>query len=169
VVHVIDSADSPGGQVGDIVMAHRTARPDRHPATLRPAVGEMSLLQSFPTRRLLYEVFLHRDIARRCLPSIQVHLSQPDLRGMGTARWSTQFPGGPRLEILSGGPASAGTPAYPRHGELVGHVLGQLGWKSDEFVGYRCETAYPIWRAAYVMIFDFTGNELEAAEPSSKQ
>jgi hypothetical protein len=118
-------------------------------------------MQSFPTRRLVFEVFLHRDIARRCIPGIQVHLWQPDQRA-GMSRWSTQFPGGPRLEVLSAGPAAAATAAYPRHADLLGDVLGQVGWDAHDFVGYRCDTTYPVWRAAYVMLFDFTGNELEA-------
>jgi hypothetical protein len=162
VVHVIDTESGPQGRPADIVMAHRTARPDWHPATLRPPIGDMAVLQSFPTRRLLFEVFLHRDIARRCLPALQVHLWQPDLPGKGGTRWSTQFLGGPRLEVLSTGPVVSSTPAYARHGELISHVLDQVGWAGEDFVGYRCDTAYPVWRAAYVMLFDFTGNELDA-------
>jgi hypothetical protein len=163
VVNVIDTAELPEGRARDIVLAYRSARPDRHPATLRPPVGEMALLQSFPARRLIIDVFLHREIARRCLPSLQVHMSQPE-SGMDAARWSTQFPGGPRLEVLSAGPVAVSTPAYPRHADLVGHVLAQVGWSSEDFVGYRCDLMYPIWRALYVMIFDFTGNELESRE-----
>ena len=160
VVHVIDTAESPDGRADDIVMAHRAAQPDRHPATLRPPIGEMMFLITFPTRRLIFDVYLHRDIARRCIPSVEVHLTQ-DAKGPGMARWSTQFPGGPRLEVLSGGPAGAGHPASPRQADMIGHALSQLGWNPADFVGYRCEAMHPIWRAGYCMLFDFTGNELD--------
>lgn len=159
VVHVIDTAEAPVDAATDIVMAHKASQPDRHPATLRPALGEMQFLMTFPARRMVYDVFLHRDIARRCIPSMEVHLWRPDLAGPGPGRWSTRFPGGPRLELLSGG-AAVETGAYARQPDLLAHVLGQIGWDADEFVGYRCETLFPIWRAAYCMIFDFTGNEL---------
>jgi len=37
----------------------------------------------------------------------------------------------------------------------VHEVLDRLGWAASEFVGYRCEVEFPIWRAGYCMLFDF--------------
>jgi hypothetical protein len=34
------------------------------------------------------------------------------------------------------------------------------GWNPDEFVGYRCELEFPLWRCSYHFLFDFTGNEM---------
>jgi hypothetical protein len=156
-IHVIDAPDSGANRPVDIFMAHKAATPDRHPATLRPPVGEMGHLITFPAVRLVFDVYLHRDIARRCIPSLEVHLARPG----EPSRWSTRFPGGPRLQLLGPGAGTAASAAYPRHQELVRHVIDQVGWDPAEFVGYRCESSYPIWRAAYTMLFDFTGNELE--------
>lgn len=156
VVHVLDTGGSTPQRPLDVVISQRGAQPDRHPATLSPAVGEMMSLVNFPGQRLVFDVYLHRGIARCCIPSLELHLWAPD----GGRRWSTRFPGGPRLELLGTGLQCAGTPAYARQSELLGHTFDQLGWNPEEFIGYRCEVLYPVWRAGYCMVFDFTGNEM---------
>lgn len=160
VAHVIDTATTSGDKPGDIVIAHRGAQPDRHPATLTPPLGEMWFLMTFPARRMVFDVFLHREIARRCIPSIELHLWGPDVGRHGASRWSTRFPANPRLELLGSGLSGVSTPAYSRHPDLLRHVFQQVEWPEDEFVGYRCEVSYPVWRAGYCMAFDFTGNEI---------
>lgn len=164
VFSVLDTAAATVERPVDIVLASRGASPDRHPATRRPAVGEMWFLVTFPARRLVYDVYLHRDIARRCIPSLELHLWGPDVSQGHASRWSTRFPGGPRLEVLGPGLARTQTAAYSRHAELMARIFETVGWPADEFIGYRCEVAYPIWRAGYCMAFDFTGNEELAAE-----
>ena len=161
VVHVIDASDGGTGPV-DIVTAHRGTAPDLHPAALRPALGEIWALQNFPAKRLVFDTFLHRDIACRCIPSVEVHLWTPGVNVPGSSRWSTRFPGGPRLEVLGPDFTRAQTTGYERYVELLSHVFTQLNWRGEEFVGYRCEVPFPVWRAGYCMIFDFTGNELPA-------
>lgn len=164
VIHVIDTDGSSPERPVDIMLAQRGAQSDRHPASLRPALGEMWLLVTFPARRVVYDVYLHREIARRCIPSLELHLWGPDMGRHGSSRWSTRFPGGPRLEVLSSGIAGAATNAYPRHPALLQQVISEVGWSGDDFVGYRCEVHYPVWRAGYCMVFDFTGNEVEAPQ-----
>ncbi len=144
----------------DVVIANRAAQPDIHPAAMRPAIGEMWTLITFPARRMVYDVFLHREIARRCIPSLEVHLRGFDTHPLGSRRWSTRFPGHQRLEVLSTGLAGVRTNAYSRHQELIETVLTRVGWRADEFVGFRCEVEYPIWRAGYCTVFDFTGSEI---------
>jgi hypothetical protein len=159
IVHVIDTPENIEQPI-DVVVGSRTGVPDRHPATLQPAVGEVWSLQHLPARTLVFDTFLHRDIARRCIPSLEVHLWRPDVGGHAAARWSTRLPGGPRLEILGTGLGAAATPVYPRFRDLLESTFSRVGWDPDEFVGYRCEVLYPVWRAGYCMLFDFTGNEM---------
>jgi hypothetical protein len=170
VVHQIDPAEGASGLPMDLVMAHVGSQPDQHPATRRPALGEMWFLITFPACRLVFDVFLHRDIACRCIPSLSTHLWGPDVVHWGSSRWSTRFPGGLRLAVLGQGVASASTPGIPRHAEMLTRVFGEVGWNPDEFTGYRCEVMFPLWRAGYCMLFDFTGNELPAwsAEPAGR-
>ncbi len=160
VFHMIDTSGT-AASPADIVMAHRSSKPDRHPATLRPAVGEMLLLINFPARRMLFDIFVHRDIARRCIPSAEVHLFRSDAHGPAIG-WTTRFAGSPRLEVLGSGLSRTAAPSYARYTELLGGVYDQLGWDAGDFVGYRCEATFPVWRAAYCMLFDFTGNEIGA-------
>lgn len=166
IIHVIESAsfdaNSASGSVQpiDIVMGDKRARPDKHPATQHPALGEVWSMITFPARRLVFDVYLHKQIARRCIPSLEAHLWNANVGQQGLWRWSTRFPRGPKLELLGHGVANSGTAAYPRHTELTQHLFEQSGWDPEDFVGYRCDVPYPIWRAGYCMLFDFTGNEL---------
>ncbi len=159
MIHAIDEMGTPG-QASDIFVADRRAGRDKHPATQHPAIGEVSTIMNFPARRFVMDIFLHREIARRCIPSLEVHLSPLQSGSMLLSRWSTKIPGGPRLELLGTGVERIDTDAYPRHADVVRGLFTSMGWNADEFVGYRCDVAYPIWRAAYCMLFDFTGNEL---------
>lgn len=161
VVHAIDEMGTPG-QASDIFVGDRRAGRDKHPATQHPAIGEVSTIMNYPARRFVMDVYLHREIARRCIPSLEVHLSPLPTGSMILSRWSTKLPGGPRLELL-GAPTSRenlATDAYARHVEAVRALFDSAEWDASEFVGYRCDVAYPVWRAAYCMLFDFTGGEL---------
>lgn len=159
MVHAIDETSTPG-QPSDIFVADRRAGRDKHPATQHPPIGDVSTIMNFPARRFVMEVYLHRDIARRCIPSMEVHLSALQSGPMLLGRWSTRLPGGPRLELLPPGDIRGLDDAYPRHTEVTNDLFRSMAWNPAEFVGYRCDVAYPIWRAAYCMMFDFTGNEL---------
>jgi len=166
-IQVIDPAEPANAKPIDIVVGHRRSTPDRHPATLDPPVGEISTLMIYPARRLIADAFLHRDIARRCIPAVELHLGGFPSAGHGRARWSTRFPGGPRLELLGSGLAQAATPAYPRYAELCAHIFERIGWDPAQFIGYRCDVAYPIWQCAYCMLFDFT-DEAARAEAAAE-
>jgi hypothetical protein len=164
VVHVVDvpvtgSEETPA----DIVLMQMRAAPDKHPATLNPPIGEVWRMVTFPARHMIFDVFLHREIACRCLPSLELHLWTPEPIGHLRARWSTRFAGGPKLEMMGVGLERAGLRVYPRYVELAEHVMARMGWNPRELVGYRCELAYPLWRGGYCMSFDFSGNEQNVA------
>jgi hypothetical protein len=159
MIHAIDEMGT-SGQTSDIFVADRRAGRDKHPATQHPAIGEVSTIMNYPARRFVMDVYLHRDIARRCIPSLEVHLSPLPTGSMIMSRWSTKIPGGPRLEVLGPGLEQSATDAYSRNPEVMRELFGSMGWDPAEFVGYRCDIAYPIWRAAYCMLFDFSGSEL---------
>ncbi len=154
VVHVIDTDALVGSGPADIVTATRVARPDPSPATLSPAIGEVWALQNIPARRLVFDTFIHRDLADACVSSIEAHLWMPDV-GIrhDAARWSTRLPGGPTMERIS--PLAAATSAHETYQDLLSHVFEELGWPADDFVGFRCDIPYPVWRGGYVMLFDF--------------
>jgi hypothetical protein len=159
-IQVIDPSEPASSRPIDIFVGHRRSTPDRHPATLDPPVGEISSLIVYPSRRLLADVFLHRDVARHCTPTTELHLGGFPAGASGhRARWSTRFPGGPRLDLLGAGLARTATPAYPRYTELTGHIFERLGWDPAHFIGYRIDVTYPIWQSAYCLLFDFGGSQ----------
>lgn len=167
VIHAIDESAAPG-EPSDIFVADRRAGVDKHPASQRPAMGEVSTIMNFPARRFVMDVYLHRDIARRCIPAMEVHIASPWAGSAMLSRWSTRLPGGPRLEVLGQGLQNAASEAYPRFAEVAREMFASVGWDADEFIGYRVDVAYPVWRGAYCMLFDFTGNELrDTHAPSS--
>jgi hypothetical protein len=155
-LHVIDAAEPTNGEPIDVVVGYRRSTPDKHPATQDPPIGEVSTLTTYPSRRLICDVYLHRDIAKMCSPSLEAHLGSPSLPSPLRARWSTRFPGGPRLELLGAGLHNTATPAYSRQLELTSHVFSEVGWDPEEFIGYRCDVVFPIWQAAYCLLFDFS-------------
>jgi hypothetical protein len=156
VIHVIDAAERGEIENADIVLADCEARADQHPANMDPAMGEVWALISFPSRRLLFDVYLHRDIASRCLPALELHLWTPNVAQHASSRWSTRFPGGPRLQLLGSGLRSASAASYARQAELTAHLFSRVGWDPEAFVGYRCEVGFPVWRGGYCMAFDFS-------------
>jgi hypothetical protein len=162
VLYVVDLEGASAASPADVVLATRSNRPDRHPATMDPPVGEMWQLVNFPARRLVFDVYLHEEIARRCTPSAEVHLWGPDVIEHGSSRWSTRIAGaGPRLEVFRAGGAT-GTPGYRRYGEMMASVFARVGWVQERFVCHRVEVEYPLWRMGYCMAFDFTGHEMGA-------
>ena len=104
---------------------------------------------------MLFDVFMHVDIARLCLPSLEVHLWGPDFAQHTGDRWQTRLSHGPRLEVLSPGTARFAPRVYARYQELMHMVFEAVDQNQDDFVGFRCCVEYPIWRAGYRMLFDF--------------
>ncbi len=161
IMHVIDPIETSQGDAVDMILANRTVQSVEHPAASSPAVEELWNLMSFPARRLVFDVYMHRELARISIPGMDMHLWGPELgEGVGD-RWFIRFPSAPKLTLLGTGLRNAATPSYTRHAELTHYLFEQAGWPAGEFIGYRCEVSYPVWRAGYCMSFDFTGNELE--------
>ena len=126
-----------------------------HPATREHRVEEIWALVNFPVRRLLFDVFLHRDLARACIPALDNHLWRPDFASQVGERWQTRFWRSPQLTVLPAGLEHARTDAYKRYAELVRTLFEARGANPADYVGYRCDVAYPIWRTGYRLSLDF--------------
>ena len=128
-----------------------------HPASAPPYLEEVWALINFPVRWLLLDVFLHREIARQCIPGLDVHLWRPDFAQTIGERWQTRFSASPRLEVLGAALQQAESPAYARQAELLEFLFAQRGLDANEYVGFRCQVRYPMWRTGYRVTFDFSG------------
>ena len=143
----------------NVFRATRPAQPHPHPAQRSPAIGEAWAMIFFPTRHLVFDVYLHRALARTSVQSLDVQLWTPDMDQTPESRWTTRLPGGPQLKMLGTGLERAGCSVHPRHVELVRHLFDRGPWNPDDFVGYRCEEAYPVWRAGYRFELDFSDSD----------
>ncbi len=114
-----------------------------------------------PSRAMVLDVFLHHSIAASVVPSVACYsLAAPpgDLpEGAPDQCWYERFP--ESLELVQLGRAAVGgglrpRSLLPRQEELVRHALGEAAIDPAEYVGYRCETTYPIWQSEYRMYFE---------------
>lgn len=119
-------------------------------------IEEVWAMINFPVRRMVFDVYLHREYAHACIPTLDVHLWRPDFANREGDRWQTRFSDGPQLELLGRGIGRADNPAYARHAELTAYLFKKRALDPDEFVGFRCAVEYPIWRTGYCMSFDFS-------------
>lgn len=160
-VVLIDPASLPKGEGFDVVTANRVDGAQMHPAHDSPPVHEVWMFGRFPAKLLIFDVFLHRSMARTCIPSIGAFMMSPNLTETMDRRWLDRFPVGPRLALLEPGDRTVSHPAYPRYPELLGHMFHRLTWPAGDYVGYRCEVMYPQWGAGYCMLFDYTPAETD--------
>ncbi|HRP62432.1 MAG TPA: hypothetical protein PK400_03985 [Phycisphaerales bacterium] len=151
---------APGGAI-DLMFGTHSTMP--HPAISPPRIEEVWAMINFPVRRMVFDVYLHRDMARECIPSLDMHLWRPDFAAHVGDRWQTRFSEAPRLELLGQGLTNAATPAYTRHAELTQFLFRRLSLDAGRFVGYRCAVDYPAWRTGYCMSFDFNREDDEPA------
>jgi hypothetical protein len=143
----------------DVFVAHRWANAWAHPRTESPPIEESWSFSQHPSRRLVFDVFLHERLARECIPSLGAFLMSPVMSASIGERWMDRIADAPPLRVLPRDLEQAGTPAYARHVELLQHFFAGLGWDPAHFVGYRCEVEFPIWGAGYCMTFDFSSPE----------
>lgn len=153
LVQTIDTDPDAEDTGVDLVFGTRSRIP--HPASQPPGIEEVWAMINFPARRMLFDVYLHRDLARACIPSLDTHLWRPDFAAHVGDRWQTRFTETPRLELLGPGLANAASSLYSRHGDLTRHLFGGIGGAPGQYVGFRCRVDYPAWRTGYCMSFDF--------------
>jgi hypothetical protein len=153
LVQAIDQR-STGNQPIDFVVANRSVHAATLPGTNDSALEGVWKLVNYPTRHLVFDVFLHRDMERLYRPGIDVQLWGPNLDIPPADRWLKRFPDVPRLQLLGTGIGHAHTHVFPRYVELASTFFRRLAWSPDDFVGFRCEVDYPIWRGGYFMTFE---------------
>lgn len=108
-----------------------------------------------PTRGAVFDVYLERSLAQNCVPSLDLFLWPREAHSLRPGNWFDTLPGAPLLQVLGPGTRNAATEYYPRHAELTRTLFAASGWNADQFVGFRCQTAYPHWAACYSVNFDY--------------
>ncbi|MCW5754750.1 MAG: hypothetical protein KIT24_08615 [Phycisphaeraceae bacterium] len=155
LVHIIDPAATQGENSVDVVLGHRMA-PVSHPATHDTPVLNLVTRIRTPTRRLLFDVYLHRSLALSSVPLLAAYMSLPSPGVDTTPRWHERLPVSVDLRVLGPGMDASDSDAWPRHRELTQHLFQSLEWPFDAFIGYRCDVTFPVSSATYMMTFDFS-------------
>lgn len=153
---VVDAERSSEEQGLDVVLGHALLDNWRMPTLDTPPTHDVSSHIAVPSERLVFDVYLHRSMARMCLPSMRVYRTTPGLFYDIPGHWPDILPYGPSLQIVATEPRVAGSRLYHRHAELLDAFFGRLRWPVTEFVGYRIEVEYPIWGGFYCLTFDYS-------------
>jgi hypothetical protein len=138
----------------DIVLARHWS-PDNNPQFTPAPSWSQVLRVRHPARRMVMDVYLHRSMLGPMPPTVGAYYWHPALASDPRKQWNDRFPGTPAVSVLQ--PATlTPTLAWPRQGELTARLFEHTGWQPGDFVGYRCDEAFPIWGAAYYMTVDLT-------------
>jgi hypothetical protein len=150
--------DSPADQKLDVTTALLASHPMYDPQTGLPTLNAVWSLASCPTEKLIFDVYLHSDMERLFRPSIDALLWQASLDIPDDDKWVMRLPNQPRLQLLGRGLTHSASDLYPRHAELTKYFFDHIEWDPEDFVGFRCEVVYPIWRAGYCMGMEYLGH-----------
>jgi len=117
-----------------------------------------------PAKALVMDVFLHHTIASSVVPVVACYsVAAPpgDSDGGGPDQcWYERFPDSPELRQMGRASEPRARSLLPRQDDLIAHAFVEAGVDASEFLGYRVETAYPIWQSEYRMYFEVPRPEL---------
>lgn len=157
-VVLIDPQRSVDAAGVDLVVGHVLLSNWRVPWLDTPPTHDVSVYVGTPCARMVFDIFLHRSMAGRCVPSMNLYRTTPAIFSNPSAHWYDLLPYPPTLQIYRPEQARSETlksPFHRRHPELVNEFFSRLGWAMDEFVGYRIEVEYPYWCGFYSVMFDY--------------
>ncbi len=152
---VVDPDAAATEQGVDLVVAQHRRAIGRDPGAEQPPVLELNAMIREPARTLIFDVYLHREMARRAIPQLDLYLWSPGLDQSLADVWFDAIETSTPLQILGPGLRRAASASFPRQAELTRAVFDKLRYDPEEFVGFRCEVNYPMWGGAYAMSFDF--------------
>ncbi len=161
IVQVLRNPAPDSDDTMDIFTAYRFSPAGDSPVTHEYPFIREAMFCSIPARAVVTDVFLHRSLAQRCVPSIGVYRVNRSVPLEIMDRWFDRFPDCPPLEVLGGGIQRVESDLHDRQRDLIEHVSELAGWPPDEFVGFRYAQEYPLWNAEYCVLFDFSERGLE--------
>ena len=159
LLQVIDPDRLDGEEVFDVVTASRSVAPTVDPETGKPSLDYVWFLVNCATEMLVFDVYVHVELERQFRPAVDAMLWYPNLTIPGGDRWISRFPGRTRLQLLGRGLEAAATPCWSRHAELTRYAFDRVRWNASDFVGFRCEVPFPVWRAGYCISFEPAGTQ----------
>lgn len=111
-----------------------------------------------PARAMVMDIFLHHTIASSVVPVVASYsICAPpgdSPEGGPDQCWYERFPDSPPLIQLGRAGDERPRSLLPRQEDLIQTALAEEGVNPADFIGYRCETSYPIWQSEYRMYFE---------------
>jgi hypothetical protein len=106
--------------------------------------GEHAQLMRTPCKVLVFDVFLHRELAYATPPAFAVEGQVLGVPAYPPAdRERTCLPVHETVEDLGAGPPIVHTPDIPDYGRIAQTVFERVGWNPEEFQGFRVRMRYP--------------------------
>ncbi len=117
--------------------------------------GEFGLTLTVPTRNLVFDLVVHRDLAF-ALDAEAIVYAFFFASGQREGDWdeASRLPIRNEPVEIAGSPPAVATPLVPRYPELHQYVHDQLGWSADEFRGIRYSLPYMPIGSSAVLRFD---------------
>ena len=109
-----------------------------------------------PARRLVFDVFVHRDVYPGSDPSVSLYETAFE----GVANVNDRSRDMDRLELqdtvlpLGNGLERVRSAHVPDLDALLQHVFAQMNWDPAEFRGYRLHSDYPLYGSQVTLAFD---------------
>lgn len=126
-----------------------------HPALRAPEVYTSFVRINPPMRRLVYDLYMHRDLAAGAVARANAHAYSGGLGEDPLAAWDTLLPQRLTLRLLGTGLENATSKHWPRHADAARWLFEQLSINPDQYVGFRLEVEFPVWGVDYVVWFDY--------------
>jgi hypothetical protein len=111
---------------------------------------------STPSRRLLFDCYVHEDVYPGRDPQLALH----DTAYEGVADLNDPASDTDRLDMLESiqhlgrGTGAARDAGAPRHVQMLRHVFTSMGWDETSFRGYRCSVDYPVYGSQVSLAFE---------------
>lgn len=109
----------------------------------------------YPTKELVMDVYLSRELASTCVPSAGVYWSAKWLTDGQAAPWHDRVPGPTSVLVSPGSAVDNPSKSCPWYAQMVSEAASQYGWNLGAMVRHRLHVAYPLWGAAHLIMFDF--------------
>lgn len=152
----------------DVIIADKTYSAGRIPTRrVYWSVAGVSCEVTYPAESLVFDVYHHRDFCHLHIPGVDAHLLPSHSPILPTMEWTTKLGIPLTLRSFPASKEACESPMYERMGDLSAHVFDAFGRDIHEYMCYRFEIAYPIWRLAYRMFFDYQPIEELAKEETA--
>ena len=150
LAHIVDPEHIPAGEPFDCFAIQHNRwnidEPGPHKA--------IWLYVDYPTRHCIFDMYLHRDMEAHVKVHGDCHLWGTSLLAPPEDLWMTRFSDQMEFRELGPGTAGAASTRYRRQQALADHMFEDEGWDPQEYVGFRCDMEFPVWRSGLCHVME---------------